>query len=392
MKTKLFLTAIAGVALAGCVKVEMNSLESKREQNLVTFDSPVTSKSVDTKANVYGEIGSYTYEGSTGTYTYPKEEQFKIFAVEHSGDLTGWENAVACDFNGQDLSYDINVDSWAPKNNGAYYYWPDDKKMSFAALSPADLEDVNSAVVPAYAGTGLTLSDFTIPSDPAKQFDLMFSKRAANRTAANMNHSADAYSGIPLEFQHALTSIHFSIKKDNTVAEDVVLTGIVLHNAKNKGTFNENITEGTDPAAYVVGDQGNVNPAWAVVADSKETSYQAFKGKVSFPIEAQYVAALAASDTDEADEDEISYALLLMPQTLADDVVLDINYMVGDEVKTKTVQLNTYPEGSPMTTWKIGYRYTYRLYYSKDSEKHDIISFGPSTSDWVDGGKIEIKL
>lgn len=392
MKTKLFLAAIAGVALAGCVKVEMNGLEGQKAQNLVTFDSPVTSRSVSTKANVFGEIGNYTYEGSTGTYTYPKEEQFKIFAVEHSGDLTGWAVAATCDFNGQDLSYDVNVDSWAPKKNGdAYYYWPDNMKMSFAAMSPADLGTVNSAIVPAYGSNGLTVEDFTIPSDPASQFDLMFSKRAANRTAANMNHTADAYSGIPLEFQHALTSIHFSIKKDNTVIEDIVLTGIVLHNAKNKGTFNENITEGND-AAYVVGDQGNVKPAWSVVDDSKETSYQAFTGKVSFPIEAQYVSALAASDTDAADENEISHALLLMPQDLADDVVLDINYMVGNEPKTKTVQLNTYPEASPMTTWKIGYRYTYRLYYSKDTEKHDIISFGPSTSDWADGGKIEIKL
>lgn len=392
MKTKLFLAAIAGVALAGCVKVEMNGLENKREQNLVTFDSPVTSRNMDTKANVYGEIGNYTYTGSTGTYTYPREEQFKIFAVEHAGDLTSWDDAEKCDFNGQDLSYDSNVDSWAPKNNGSYYYWPDNKKMSFAALSPANLENVNSAVTPAYGSTGLTVADFTIPSDPAKQFDLMFSKRAANRTSANMNHSVDAYSGIPLEFQHALTSIHFSIKKDNTVTEDVVLTGIVLHNVKNKGTFSENITEGTDASAYVVGDQGNVKPAWAVVESSKEQSYQAFKGKVSFPIEAQYVSALAASDTDEAGEDEVSFALLLMPQTLTADVVLDINYMVGTEAKTKTVQLNTYPEGNPMTTWEIGYRYTYRLYYSKDTEMTDIIMFGPSTSDWADGGKIEIKL
>ena len=120
MKTKLFLAAIAGVALAGCVKVEMNGLEGQKEQNLVTFDSPVTSRSVSTKANVFGEIGNYTYEGSTGTYTYPKEEQFKIFAVEHSGDLSGWADAETCDFNEQDLSYDVNVDSWAPKKQ---FFW-----------------------------------------------------------------------------------------------------------------------------------------------------------------------------------------------------------------------------------------------------------------------------
>lgn len=386
MKTKLFLAAIAVIAMTGCVKEEKTGVTGR---TLVTFDSPVTSRNVNTKANVYGEMTDYSY-GSQVTYSYPREESFKIFAVQHEGDLTSWASATATDFNGQALEYDNMVDSWAPKkDDDTYYYWPDNVKMSFAAVSPSDMEAVNASVTPAYAADGLTIADFTVPSDPAKHFDLMFSQRAANKTAANMNHTADAYSGIPLTFQHALTSIHFSLKKDAGVTEDITLMKITLKNAKNKGTFKENITEGTDASEYVRGENGNVNPAWAL-AESKADPYVPFNGEILFPIEAQYVSSLAAADgTTDGD---VSHALLLMPQTLADDVVAEIQYKVDENVKTKTVQLNTYPADTPVTEWKLGYRYTYRLYYTTDTEKKDIISFGPNTEDWYDGGVIEVRL
>lgn len=386
MKTKLFLAAIAVIAMTGCVKEEKTGVTGR---TLVTFDSPVTSRNVNTKANVYGEMTDYSY-GSQVTYSYPREESFKIFAVQHEGDLTSWASATATDFNGQALEYDNMVDSWAPKkDDDTYYYWPDNVKMSFAAVSPSNMEAVNAAVTPAYAADGLTIADFTVPSDPAKHFDLMFSQRAANKTAANMNHTADAYSGIPLTFQHALTSIHFSLKKDAGVTEDITLMMITLKSAKNKGTFKENITEGTDASEYVRGENGNVNPTWTV-AESKENSYVPFSGEVLFPIEAQYVSSLAAADGTE--DNDVSHALLLMPQTLANDVVAEIQYKVDENVKTKTVQLNTYPADTPVTEWKLGYRYTYRLYYTTDTEKKDIISFGPNTEDWYDGGVIEVRL
>ena len=386
MKTKLFLAAIAVIAMTGCVKEEKTGVTGR---TLVTFDSPVTSRNVSTKANVYGEMTDYSY-GSQVTYTYPREESFKIFAVQHEGDLTSWASATPTGFNGHALVYDSMVDSWAPKQgDNTYYYWPDNVKMSFAAVSPSDMEAVNASVTPAYAADGLTIANFTVPSDPAKHFDLMFSQRAANKTAANMNHTADAYSGIPLTFQHALTSIHFSLKKDAGVTEDITLMRITLKNAKNKGTFKENITEGTDASAYVRGENGNVNPKWTPT-NSKEDSYVSFSGEIFFPIEAQYVSSIAAGDGTE--DNDVSHALLLMPQTLADDVVADIQYKVDENVKTKTVKLNTYPADTPVNEWKLGYRYTYRLYYTTDTEKKDIISFGPNTEDWYDGGVIEVRL
>jgi hypothetical protein len=104
----LFLLALAGVALAGCVKNEV--------------ESPVT---MDVK------IGSHSYSGTSVNYSYPREESFRIFAVEHSGALTSWANATPTAFNNTAISYNGSLDAWAPLTaEGGFYYWPDNRLPS----------------------------------------------------------------------------------------------------------------------------------------------------------------------------------------------------------------------------------------------------------------------
>ena len=107
------------------------------------------------------------------------------------------------------------------------------------------------------------------------------------------------------------------------------------------------------------------------------------------------MSALAAADTDEPGEDEVSHPLLLIPQELTDDVMIEISYKVGGEAKTKTIQLNEYPKASgvePISKWNVGTRYTYRLFYGKASEMQDIIFFSPSTDGWTEASIIEVLL
>ena len=376
MKKSFMLVALAGMVLASCVKDEVNIPQAKDVK--IGFASPVLYSNVDTKANKYGEIGSHTYDGTTTVYSYPREENFKIFAVEHEGNLTSWTDAIPCEFNGTSISYNPSFDAWVPvKTGGGFYYWPDNELLSFAAVSPADLE--LTGVEATYAATGLKIENFAVNAVPAKQYDLLYSKRAVNQRASNMIDGADYYSGIPIEFQHALTSIHFSLKKDAAVTESVTLKKIELKKAKNTGTFSENITNETVYACA---------PEWTNL--SGEADYVSFSGEVEFPVNPQYVSSLAAADgTEDSDE---SRPLLVMPQELADATVVEITYTVGSEEKKRTVQLNAFPAADPITEWEIGTRYTYRLYYSKASEIQDIIYFAPSTGEWANGGIIEVLL
>ena len=377
MKKHLFLVALAGVALAGCVKNDVEAPATKDVK--IGFASPVLYSNVNTRANVYGEIGSHKYEGTETIYTYPREEKFQVFAVEHAGNLTTWDAASPTDFNATAISYNRSLDAWAPlKADGGFYYWPDGMFLSFAAMSPAEL-DVTGATT-SYSSEGLTITNFVIADDPAKQYDLLYSDRSINKTATDMkDYGAQYYGGIPIMFKHALSSIHFSLKTDAT--ETVTLLSIQLKNVKNKGTFEENITNETVFAR---------DPKWTVAEDSELMTYTSFTGNVEFPLNPQYVSALAAADG--TDDNDVSYPLLMMPQALGNDVVVEVTYEVGNEVKTRSVQLNQYPADQPITAWEVGTKYTYRLVYSREAQRNDIIYFSPETDVWADGGVIEVIL
>lgn len=402
MKKVLLLTAVASVAFASCVKDEASNLEKQVNQK-ITFDSPVLYGNVNSRANVQGEVGTHTYGGIN--YSYPREENFMIYAVSHTGDFAGWNSATVAAFNNTSISYDDQVDGWAPKTaGGGYYYWENGKKMTFAASSPTDLEQTNwgSEDKRSYGATGLIITDFEVPANASHQYDLLFSTRSCNNTSANMDHSASYYSGIPVAFQHALSSIRFSIR--NTSPETVVLTGITLKGVKYKGTFNENITE--NAADYTRYDRtpstGNVNPAWTV-ADAKIASpYIAFEGAVQFKENANYVSQLVAEAVEGGITTNVCNQLLLMPQELTDDVTLEVNYTVNGNANTKEVKLkgleSVKNEGkadelkTAINTWEMGKRYTYRLYYSSSTADKDKIYFAPSTDDWQEVDIIVVPL
>lgn len=388
MKKNLFFVLMASVALTGCVSEETVSGDNSPKP--LAFSSPVMYSNATSRANVYGEVGAHMY-GTSTVYSYPREEKFMIYAVNHLGDFAGWAAATPHEINNTAIAYDGSVDGWAPKTSeGKYYYWPEGK-MSFAASSPADLEN---AATRNYGATGLTIENFQIAPDASKQYDLLFSTRTINKTSADMQHGADYYSGLPIKFQHALSGVRFSLM--NETEAEVVLTGITVYGVYDKGNFAENLAENAeDYTQYVRGT--NVNPAWTVTGELIEepAAYVGFNGKVTFPAEAQYVASIAAGDVDEDGEADVVNTLLLMPQTLDDKAVVKVNYTVDGNPHTKTAQLNlgeTLDSKEEVKTWEIGHRYTYRLVYTSATASRDKIYFAPSTEAWVDEEVIVVEL
>ncbi len=390
MKKSLVLMAMAGVALASCVNDVADVAQKEQKKVKIAFESPVLYNNAESRANVFGEISSETVDGN---YSYPKAENFVIYAVSHEGDIAGWASAAAAPFNGQAISYDNSVDGWAPKDaTGDYYYWEAGKKMSFAATSPAEL--AVDGCVRTYDETGLNITDFAVNANAAAQYDLMFSRRSVNKTSAGMMHGAEYYSGIPIVFQHALSSIRFSLS--NTSQAVVKLTSIELDGLKYKGDFTEGITEGADLTQYERG--VNVNPAWDVDDDLIATPYVAFTGNIQFPIEARYVSSILTDEGSTGTEND----LLLMPQDLTEESVVTVNYTVNDKANSKTVCLkglmsvkNVDTDNeikTPINAWEIGKRYTYRLFYSDATAKKDRIFFAPSTEGWQDVDVIVVAL
>lgn len=388
MKKNLFFFLVAGMALASCVSDQTVGEQGVKEPAKLTFSSPLMQTNGGTRANFYGEIGDHMYEGTSTIYNYPKEEDFVIYAVQHEGDFAGWENANEHDINGMTVKYDQPVDGWAPKNpeTGGYYYWPSGK-MSFAASSPADL-DCDGAVR-TYGVDGVTIKNFEVNANAEHHYDLLYSVRTLNQTSENMKDGASYYSGIPIDFKHALSSVRFSIKNESEAI--VLLKSIKVYGVKYKGEFKENLVENAED--YTKSVQA---AKWTVENDevAEENAYVGFNGNVTFPLTPQYVALLAASDTDEEGEEEKCNQLLLMPQDLTDAATVVVTYTVNGNERSKTAQLNTGIdiEEKPVKVWECGIRYTYRLVYGKGAADQDRIYFAPGAEQWVDHQVVVINL
>lgn len=432
MKKSLVLMAMAGITMTGCIADKEYEYSLQKEQTKITFGTPLMyDNNVESRAIYHGEINTFTY--GSAVRSYPREEEFVIFAVKYPDNITfpGWEDndVELALFNGVTAKRDPSLDGWVPLKTGGddpYYYWPANKKIAYAACSPADLEqaeDWNYQTNRTYGAEGLTITDFVVPSLSENHFDLLFSKRAMDKTKQDMQGTADKYSGAPIEFQHALSSIHFSLLNESE--STVVLQKISLYGVNSKGTFKENITEeneddGNIYLTYNTTSSGNVAPEWTgqSVVVSDELAYIAFDATAKdeddnelysgliFPENAQYISSMMAEEGNE--NAGINHVLLLLPQTLPYTATLRVDYKVinGNNTTTahKIVSLNNAPKLDAVTNkpstdpnliineWKLGTKYTYRLVYSSAAAKADKIYFAPQTDSWIDAGVAVIDL
>ncbi len=140
MKRILLFAAVAGAALASCVKNESESGMTASDSK-ISFEAPVVGTTTRAQA---GEIGD----------KYPTEESFKVWGWYHEGDYTtfeddanGWKNYMTdADGNPIVVAYD-NVNSWVPATD---YFWPKTgilKDMFAPGTPPAPVEDLRGRKV-----------------------------------------------------------------------------------------------------------------------------------------------------------------------------------------------------------------------------------------------------
>ena len=387
MKKSLVLMAMAGVALASCVNDVAEVAQNQEQKKVkIAFDAPVLYDNSESRAQVYGEIGAYDHNGGQNTVTYPKNEKFIIYAIRHTEELSSWpENPTKCSFYGQAISYDESLDGWAPKTtDNKYIYWPTDEKLSFAATSPADLEQPAGWIEKdkrTFGRDGLTITDFTVPG-VGKQYDLLYTEADLNNTIAEWSSNPGdetTYEGFPIKFYHALSSIHIAISKDLNNDNNIVLTSVKLEGVEGQGTFKSQVSSGTKN--------------WVPTGSSK-VDYQILKdGTINFPFVGVNGAGMHI--TELTGGDRANY-LLIMPQDLIEGVNLKVSFTINGSPQNKTIKLNDVDE-NPLTDntvneWVMGKRYTYHLHISGSSSSLKPIFFAPSTEGWTDGGTITINL
>ena len=375
MRKLILLSGIAVVAMSACTKTEYAPVSDKGAQ--IVFNSPIVQ--LNSKAGYYGE--EPTADGK-----YSISEKFSVYAVWTSGDFVKWTDGTKY-MNNVEVAYNSSLASnpkggWEPATT---YYWPKNGKLTFAGYSPSDLKTTSanpqSDPIISYGAAGLSVSGFEVDPNPANQFDFMYSERSYNRTSStnqsseSTDHTYQSYDGVDLLFHHALSSIVFKVKADNsTDAPRFKLKKIEVNNVNYRGDFTENINE--EGTAYAS------SPSWTV--DGSETNYTAWSGE-------QEIDSKDFSSLNNAS------ALILLPQSFkhtstSTSVKVAITYDVttnGVTLKDQTAEFdlsNSYKDknNNVISAWEMGKRYIYKIYFalnkiyfSPEVDKWDEIEMGP---------------
>ena len=348
MKKMFFMAAIAGVALASCAKNEVET----PEQDIITFAEPVTA--VQTKAVEIGE-------------NYPTSQSFSVFAdyfTEKQAGYTKLEEGKAY-MRDVIVSYNGELNGWASATN---YYWPKQGTLTFAAYSP-------SSVAASYGKSGIKFTDFTVDTDCTKQFDLLFSERTYNQTKADMVTN-EPYSGVELKFNHALSSILFTVKTDkdyyNPDNFSIILNKISIKNVKTTATFDQGLVDGLDETTKVVTNDFSTS-CWSGHAGSAE--YVAYQDAQTLTTTPEFTENINVTNPRENDVNNTN--LILLPQEF-DKQQIYIEYQIVNGNTGVTIDQNeTIDLAYYDTCWKRGKRYIYNLTFAFDK-----IYFNPVVADW----------
>ena len=342
MKKLFFIAAIAGVALASCVKNE--PAPSVTQQDEITFLAPI----VGPQTKVNGAIGA----------RYDTQESFDVWCVHNVNDIQAWGGQVY--FNDTKAEYDSQKDGWAlnPK-----YYWPATGKLSFVAMSPSIS---NKTTYDATNGFKITVA-WSQGSNEDNIVDLMYSDESRNNAKAEFdadseekNGNKNSYKGVDITFKHALSYIVFKIKTtaDYSATTTFKLNTITLSNIYTTGTFTQNVTSGDN---------------WTVSGNEVGT-YVAFNNAEGLSYGSSAVDAPA----------ETTKEIILLPQTLtAKAQQLKVNYQIStDNGETWIAQEQTVDVlNDSVTKWEMGKKYTYTLSIGMTE-----ILLDPAVAEWTTEG------
>ena len=351
MKKLFFIAAMAGVALVSCTKNE--SVETP-EQDVITFAEPVTA--LNTKAV---EIGK----------KYPTSQNFSVFAhyyTEAEGGYTTFAEG-ALYMNDVKTSYNAAIRGWDPKTgSGVNYYWPKQGTLTFAAYSP-------SLVDATYDKEGIHFANYTVDTDCTKQIDLLYSERSYDQTK-EMMVTNDPYSGVQIKFNHALSSILFTVRTDADYQADnftIVLKKISIKNVLSQATFNQGLVDGNGEVTKPVADHFG----WTGHIDKKE--YVAYNSSKVLSTVASFTENITVTNPRQNDTQNTN--LILLPQEFSDQQLYIEYQIVNENVdpattvnQNATFNLNYYGD-----SWKRGYRYVYNLTFGFDK-----IYFDPVVTEW----------
>ena len=401
MKKYLFMAAVVGMALTGCVNEESENL-TQQQTRKISFDTPVMGTQTRAIETVDYDSDAWRGNGEVKGTAFPKSQfwGFGIFANMHEGDYSAWNNgknfwdwqldteweSLSTTFSLKAGRYDEDSNSFIIVEPGyedeEIYYYPNGYKLSFEAFAPYDVSGVTCG------NDGLTITDYThftdnewinnSSSNTCK--DLMYTGLVANYTAEDQPET-----GIPLVFKHTMASIAvvLNIPTDGELTYSISEITISGDSFIRTATFKEN---------YGVDDE---TPRWMTEDATEEAMSFTFYDSESFSEFPQPDEEGGTIYTLNGDES----ALLMIPQDVPDDAVMTISYAMSKLSASEIYEFSTdikltdflKEDEETIETWEIGNRYRYIVNFEQNERVR--LKFNPSIeSDWEEGGDAEYTI
>ncbi len=338
---KLMSVGLMSLAVLSCSKGD-NQLEYEKPMEF----SGYTARSV-TKANGSFATGTELPSGQAfGVYVYNTGTSER-FDPEQLSTYGKFMTDVAVTYNGGGAGSPANY-SYSPKR-----YWPNDKEnniLAFFAYYP-------------HNGAGITRTGFadftvTIQTDPANQIDFMLADVVDNQVYGAAGSAHTSTDVVDLKFSHKLAQIRFKGITDAPSGATVKVTEIKMVNILNSGTLTPDLL--------------GAAPDWTL--GTTTDTYTIVPLDVALPSTDADPSAEAVSLVDA------SKTLLLMPQTLSDESLIQITYTIQTTNPARTIKETVeVPLKSLLEEWKKNNQIVYTLTIGL----HPIL-ISASAVDWTD--------
>lgn len=357
-KTLLMMAVAAGAMLTGCVKNETAN-GGAVSGSKISFEAPAVT-GITRTALVPGEMVN----------PYDQGEHFSVYALYFAdGTYTNF-NAGTLYMDDVETAYNAGGQYWDSESvpGGQAYYWPKKGSLTFAAYSPSGAADDCKVT---WGAAGFTFTNFTVQSEPAKHYDLLFSERAYNKTQSEAS-STTYKGGVDITFKHALSSVVFKTKLGDTYeGHTITLKNITLKNTFTTGNFNQGLGDANGAVTTAA--------AWTGQKTENTAGYVAFSG-------AEVINSTTAAEPAGATR------LIVLPQELEHDganhVTIDVTYSIhngtNEIAQTATIDIS---QGYDLTAFEIGKRYIFTLIIGLDK-----ITFSPDVDEWEDVNVPDIEL
>lgn len=427
MKRIIFLAAIAGAALTGCVKNEVILPQDQRE---ISF-----------------EVADYVSIPQTRAYSNMEEGAFLAYAWYNNGDEA--KDVQIMDAALVKRNNDLNL--WSPDRP---HYWPMEGSLDFIGTYPKGYQrtEANYEKRPEVTPTTITWTDhvFNDPKGTTHE-DIRYTDKAVGYTKNNTAKQNEAingikdygFKGVPMLFHHAATKISIVTRlgRDNFQVYSgsdeeganssdalgkyhwqVEVKKVTLNKHYNKGSLKLTLAQPeennplvgwtlpenklwtvTDETSVVSKEFGNVT--WL---DKKEEDHlHSYEGPLTSDGTGRVSVTEPEDEPAEADKEPVEY--IVMPQALAPgQQTITVEYtlyqqydpsgdgsteLIDQGAKTFTKTFDLYTENLP--SWQMNKHITYIIEFwpgghspnvwpddPNDLEDTHAIFFAPAVEDW----------